>query len=224
MRIKKFSRISNVGRFRNVRISGGEYGQLTLIYGLNGRGKTTISAIFRSLKANDPAPILQRRTLGINGDTEVNILSDAGVFNFTGGKWNQFSDQFHVFDESFVIDNVHGGQTVETDHRRNSYRAIVGPIGVNLAKKIDELDEKITQIQATISYEKKVLDQHVPLSLSFEDFLCLPIELELENAIEVVESSIKAVDADESIRKTRELFEIPVFSIPESLELALART
>ena len=52
--LKKITAIKNVGRFKAARIGGGEYGRFTLIYGGNGRGKTTLCSILRSLQRNDP--------------------------------------------------------------------------------------------------------------------------------------------------------------------------
>ena len=52
MFLKKITGIKLVGRFRSGDISGGEYARYTLFYGGNGRGKTTICAILRSLQLN----------------------------------------------------------------------------------------------------------------------------------------------------------------------------
>jgi len=48
--------IRNVGRFDNVS-SGANipFGKFSVVYGENGRGKTTISAILKSLANNDPS-------------------------------------------------------------------------------------------------------------------------------------------------------------------------
>jgi ABC-type cobalamin/Fe3+-siderophores transport system ATPase subunit len=55
--LKKITTLTSIGRFKSARISGGEYGQFTLIYGGNGRGKTTLCAVLRSLKLDDPKVI-----------------------------------------------------------------------------------------------------------------------------------------------------------------------
>ncbi len=47
--INQLQLIRNVGRFDNVAVANLPLGRLTLIYAENGRGKTTLAAIFRSL-------------------------------------------------------------------------------------------------------------------------------------------------------------------------------
>ena len=53
MFLKKVTTIRSVGRFKAARIAGGNYDRFTLIYGGNGRGKSTLCAILRSLQTND---------------------------------------------------------------------------------------------------------------------------------------------------------------------------
>ena len=51
--LKKFASIKNVGVFRNSPASGDtELRKLTLVHGDNGRGKTTLCAILRSLRTS----------------------------------------------------------------------------------------------------------------------------------------------------------------------------
>lgn len=56
MSLKKVVSIQNVGRFHNAIVAGDvEFRKFTLIYGENGRGKTTLCAILRSLQSGKPA-------------------------------------------------------------------------------------------------------------------------------------------------------------------------
>lgn len=62
--INQLKMIRNIGQYDSM-TAGAEtrLAQLTLIYAENGRGKTTLSAIARSLSTGDPLPILERRRL-----------------------------------------------------------------------------------------------------------------------------------------------------------------
>ena len=52
--IKKFVTIKNIGKFKNCNASGDvELKKLNVIYAENGRGKTTLCDILRSLKTSD---------------------------------------------------------------------------------------------------------------------------------------------------------------------------
>lgn len=53
--IKRISEIQNVGTFSNCKDSGKfQFSKLTLIYGLNTYGKSTLCDIFQSLSENNP--------------------------------------------------------------------------------------------------------------------------------------------------------------------------
>jgi wobble nucleotide-excising tRNase len=63
--LKKFIAIKNVGRFRNYGTSGDlELKRYSLLFAENGRGKTTLCAILRSLQSGVGAHVVGRRTLG----------------------------------------------------------------------------------------------------------------------------------------------------------------
>lgn len=63
--IKKLE-IGNVGRFKSAKTDGDEqyFKQNTFIYGKNTYGKSTLTAILRSLKENNPDFIVGRKTIG----------------------------------------------------------------------------------------------------------------------------------------------------------------
>ena len=155
MFLKKITTIKNVGRFKAARISGGEYDRFTLIYGRNGRGKTTLCAILRSLQRNDPKLIQRRKTFLATSEPEVGLLLDSGFARFSDGAWTEVQPNIHIFDQQFVTDNVHGGDQIDVEHRRNFYRIVVGPAGVALAEEVDRLDADATTKQSEITSEKK---------------------------------------------------------------------
>lgn len=63
--LQKVISIKNIGRFRYSAARGDvTFRRYTLICAENGRGKTTLCAILRSLLTNSPAFIVGRKTLG----------------------------------------------------------------------------------------------------------------------------------------------------------------
>jgi predicted ATPase len=80
--LKKITGIKSVGKFRRGGVSGGEYAKYTLFYGGNGRGKTTLCAVFRSLRDNNPSEVNRRQTFGATMAPEVNMLLDSGRISF----------------------------------------------------------------------------------------------------------------------------------------------
>ena len=62
--IIRFKLLQNIGRFNSD--AGGaahDLSKLTLIYADNAQGKTTLTAILRSLASGDPRPITERHRL-----------------------------------------------------------------------------------------------------------------------------------------------------------------
>lgn len=194
MFLKKITTIKNVGRFKAARISGGEYGRFTLIYGGNGRGKTTLCAILRSLQRNEPKLIQRRKTFLAAAEPEVGLLLDSGPARFSGGAWTAAQPDIHIFDQQFVTDNVHGGDQIDVEHRRNFYRIVVGPTGVALAEEVDRLDADATTKQSEITSEKKVLEQHVPAGMKLEAFLKLAADADIDDKIDKAAKALKAVN------------------------------
>ena len=221
--LKKITGIKSVGRFKAARIGGGNYDRFALIYGGNGRGKTTLCAILRSLQLNEPKHITRRKTFQATVEPDVGLLLDTGPVRFTGGAWSATDPDIHIFDAQFVAENVHGGDQIDVEHRRNFYRIVVGPAGVALAEEVDRLDSDATAKQAEIATEKKVLEQHLPAGMKLEAFLKLVADPDVDTKIEEAKRSLKAVNAADAI-KTRKLLSLPALPIlPEGYLDILAK-
>jgi len=126
--IQKIISINNVGRFTSCKPRGDvSFGKCSLVFGENGRGKTTLCAILRSLQSGDPLIIRGRKTLGLEEiDPYIEFRLDTGNTVFRNGTWSQVVPDLAVFDNSFVTQNVFSGESVEVEHRKNLYTVIVG--------------------------------------------------------------------------------------------------
>ena len=135
--LQRIISIKNVGRFKSCAATGDvTFRRFTLIFAENGRGKTTLCAILRSLFTNRPAIIVGRTTLGSMGRPEVELLTDNGNVAFRNGTWSAAFPEIAVFDGAYVSENVFAGDVVDTEHRRNLYRVIIGMQGVTLAGRL----------------------------------------------------------------------------------------
>jgi wobble nucleotide-excising tRNase len=133
--LKKIISIKNVGRFRNSAAPGNrELARHTFIVGANGYGKTTICAVMRPLKTGDASHIVDRKTLGVSEASGVELLFDTGSIRFDGAAWTTARPAIAIFDGVFVAENVHSGDVVDIEQKRNLYRVIVGDQGVKLAE------------------------------------------------------------------------------------------
>lgn len=224
MFLKKIIKLRNVGKFHQGGVSGGEYGKYTLFYAGNGRGKTTICAVLRSMKANDPSIILERRTLGEVAAPEAQLLLDSGVATFGNGAWKNRTAAVHVFDGAFVTANVHAGEEISADHRRSIYRVIVGAKGVQLAEEVDALDAKVTEATTNIGSAKRVLQQHVPPSMAFEKFLGLAEDLGIDVKITEQKAKIAAASQAAAIAAKSLLNPSAIPALPTAFVTAIEKT
>lgn len=214
--LKKITEIKNVGRFKSARVSGGNYERLTLVYGGNGRGKTTLGAILRSLQLNDPTLIMRRKTFKAISEPLVGIQLSTGPVRFSSGAWSGHYPDIHIFDQQFVNENVHGGDQVDVEHRRNFYRIVVGPTGVALAEEVDRLDAAGTAKQTQITNEKKVLEQHLPKGMKLDSFLKLVADPAVEEKIEASKLKLKAINDSDAIKIRKLLSEPALPLIPQA--------
>ncbi len=142
--INSFNLIRNVGRFDSVSTTV-PFTQLTLIYAENGRGKTTLSAILRSLATGDPIPINERRRLSVSHPPHVIVACNGrpSIAIFQNGVWSQTLPDLVIFDDFFVDQNVYSGLVVGSNHRQNLHELILGSQGVTLNQQLQTFIARI---------------------------------------------------------------------------------
>ena len=93
-------------KFENVSAGAAlPFDRLTVIYGENARGKTTLAAILRSLSSGKGGPIVERRKLGARQPPHVVIDIDAGgPAVFQNGVWSRAAPDIAIFDDTFVAE------------------------------------------------------------------------------------------------------------------------
>ena len=112
--ITRLQLLRNVGQSDNVSTTASlALKCLTLIYAENGRGKTTLAAILRSLASGEALPITERRRLGAAHPPEVIIAcaNATQVARFQNGVWSDTCPDVLVFDDVFVDRNVYPAST-----------------------------------------------------------------------------------------------------------------
>jgi wobble nucleotide-excising tRNase len=176
--IEKFISIKNIGRFRDC-IPRGDvaFRKLTLLFAENGRGKTTLCAILRSLMTGKHEFISERKTLGTTNPASVQIRIGGNTISFLNGAWNTSHPDIVIFDSVFIHDNVYAGDYVDHDHKKNLYRVIVGTQGVQLAEQIKDLDGKIRKTNADISTNKDAVSKTLPDGVKIETYGSLEFQV-----------------------------------------------
>jgi wobble nucleotide-excising tRNase len=149
--IEKFISIKNVGKFADYSASGDTtLRKLTLIYGENGGGKTTLTNVLRCLQADDPTLLAQRKTLGGTGTLDATILISGRPSKFQTSGWTTKFPDLAIYDATFVAENVHSGEDVGHEHRKNLHRLAIGEAGVKLAAEIEAIDAESRKLSGEL--------------------------------------------------------------------------
>lgn len=226
--IKRILQVKNVGAFRDFSKGGSvQLEELTFIYGLNTRGKTTIKDIFSSLRENAPELIEERKTIPDNGAGQsVKIFlkpEDQGgedLFEFSNGQWSQVPSQefLHIFGSEFIHRNLFTGLSVERTNKENLTQFILGQEGVELANQIAEdkrlLRQKKSSFQELIpAYVKEGDEEQIQAFLEIDpDTINAP---ETQEELDILREKLK--QEQQRLEKPSEILSIPDFpevSIP----------
>ena len=223
--IKKIVAIKHVGKFRSCCAKDDvEFCKLTLIYGENGYGKTTLAEIFRSLQSGDPHLVIGRTTLGSSQSPEITVRLDGQTASFKAGTWDASCTEISVFDTRFVHDNVFAGDYVDHDHKRNLYRLIVGQQGVTLAHHVDELDQGIRDVTKDITAKEKAISPNIPQGMKLDTFVALPNHDDLDHRIVEKEAEVKALKSASDIAAKTKLHEVKCPALPPEFVALLGKT
>jgi wobble nucleotide-excising tRNase len=97
--------LRNIGLFDSVGSGANlQLKRLTLVYAENGRGKTTVAGVLRSLATGDPIPIAERHPLIAQHPPQVvlDCESDHSPVVFQNAAWTRTLTNLTVFDDAFV--------------------------------------------------------------------------------------------------------------------------
>jgi len=197
----------NVGKFDSV-ATGAQIPltRLTLVYAENGRGKTTIAAVLRSLATNDPLPIVERRRLAAPHPPHVvlDCAGGAGPAIFQNNAWTRFLPNIAVFDDIFVDQNVYSGLTVDTDHRQRLHELIIGAQGIALNTALQDHIARIEGHNRTLRARADAIPAAERGDLSVDDFCALAPRPDIEGDIQRAQRNLAAPEQQDMIRTTAE--------------------
>jgi wobble nucleotide-excising tRNase len=223
--LKKIVSIKNIGKFRNSAAGGNTaFAKRTLIVGANGFGKTTLCAVLRSLKTGEPSHLIGRKTLGVTEPSTVEILLDGGPAKFERNAWSAPYPAVQIFDGVFVADNVHSGEVVDIEHKRNFYRVIVGEKGVALADEDTALATQSREKTAEITSAQRAIQPHIPRGMTLEAFALLPQQTDIDRLIAEQQKTVEGIREAATIKARPAFSEFPVPELPKQFAALLARS
>ena len=210
MAIKKIKSIKHIGKFGNFS-SGNDIalGRFSVIYAENGRGKTTLSAIFRSLKTfgnlkdGESDPILDRKRIASSNDDKPYVefnMSEADVI-FQDGNWIGDNPDIDIFDDHFVSNNVCSGIEVDIEHRRGMHSVIIGYEGVQLNNSLKECKKKAQEQKKIRDGLEKAIANEIGKDYNVNDFCELPPSDNIDSDIAKAKQLLKSARASDDVLK-----------------------
>ena len=224
--LSRINIIRNIGQFDSVNVAATlTFPKLSVIYADNGRGKTTLSAILRSLGTGDAASITERKRLSATHEPHVVIQpASGGTINFQQGAWTQTLPNLAVFDDVFIDQNVFSGLSVEAGHRQNLHELILGAQGVALGKSFQALVDQIEEHNKALRVKGDAIPTVSRGSLDPDAFCALVARPSIEDDIRTAERLLAAARDQDAVRATDGFspFELPSFDL-EPIAVILAR-
>lgn len=225
MMIERFQLLRNIGQFESV-VAGAQItlAPLSLIYAENGRGKTTIATIFRSLSTAEPGLIEERRRLGSEHPPHLILASPGGSFMYQNGAWSMAHPDIAVFDDAFVAANVCSGIAIETAHKQNLHELILGTRGVALNTALQGHISRIEEHNRALRLKGDAIPAAARGTLTVDAFCGLAVNPVIDAKIGRAEQSLSAAQAADTIRVRPAFVDIslPAFD-PVELNALLAR-
>ena len=226
--ISSLKLVRNVGSFDSYQANAQtEFRPLTLIFAENGRGKTTLGAILRSLATGESHLLEGRCRLGAQQRPHVVIEDEnsSQPFVYQNGQWTSTNSSVVVFDDQFVDDNVYSGLSVGAGHRQNLHEVILGKQGVTLARRVDELANEITELNTSLRQKASAIPKKELHNQDIDVFCALPQQDEIDKEIGQQTKQVDALKKADAVKTTRffSRIDFPLLDI-ESIDVLLGKT
>ena len=196
----------NVGLFNSVSAGADiPLARVTVGYAENGRGKTTLAAIIRSLATGDPIHINERHRLGAPDQPHIVIDCTGGPPHamFQNGAWNRQYTDIAIFDDAFVDQNICSGLAIESEHRQKLHELILGAQGVTLNQAVQRHVADVEEHGRILRELGGAIPEAARFGIPVEAFCALPVHGNIHDDIRDSERALAAAGQQESIRTTQ---------------------
>ena len=162
----KVTQLLRVGRFQrwDAATAGrvtSKLAKLTLIFGRNASGKSTLVRTLRAAATGRAEDVLLDRTIDAALPPNVQLDFSEGPYKFDGTAWKGTSPTIHVFDRKFVEDNVFVGTLSSKRHRTQILQIALGAEEVSLAVNLDQLSKQGRELAHEESQHAKLVRAQV---------------------------------------------------------------
>jgi wobble nucleotide-excising tRNase len=217
--ISHIQSLNNVGQF-DVVAPGAQlpFAPMSILYAENGRGKTTMAAILRSLSNGDPKLIADRHRVG-SANLPYIVVNGTGGAQHTlqNGAWSAPLTDLIVFDDTFVAENICSGIEIESGHRQNLHELILGAQGVALNAALQGHIAEIEEHNRQLRLKDAAIPALARFGLGIDEFCSLqPID-DVDARIQDAERALAAAQAAAAVQTEPEFMglALPPFNIAD---------
>lgn len=174
--IERFQELKNIGTFKETKqIARCNFNHITVVFGGNSHGKSTMCDIIKSLSLRDSSYIEERKTVGVTGSPKVKIsFGNSKEATYTQSGWTFSADileasNISIFDSEFVQKNVFTNSSIERKNKENFTDFILGSEGAEIQEQLIELKVKKQQDDSEAEKIKSQIEREI--AIPFDDFL-----------------------------------------------------
>jgi len=196
--IKKIKNIKNVGNIKNFQGTRDavSFKRNTFIFGENTQGKSTLTAILKSLGTNNNDYIIGRKTFGGYDQNVVIEIDSDYIFNTS---WNK-NCKMKIFDSDYILENIYSDDVITEDKQKKITGIILGSEGKRLE---EEWLEAIRAINISANRKREISRSYSSTfgntSTDFQGFLKSTKGADLLEKIERTKEDIKSFSNQKEI-------------------------
>lgn len=188
--LERIHRVKGIGLLHDADGRAQGLQKASFIYADNGRGKSTLASLFRSCSTNNPALLLNRRTIdGTQNPEAILQFSNGQRSTLQNGTWDIARPELLVFDADFVEQNVYAGGQVTADQRKNLLQFALGANAV-VAQQDYDLADHSSKIATNAVRETTNQLAVIHQGLSFTQFQRITESPDADNQISILNGRI----------------------------------
>lgn len=202
--IERVQNIVNVGRI--AKTGGGQpqyqFNKNTHIYAGNTHGKSTFTAIIRSLQTNNPDFIKGRKTFGSTQTQHAILVIEGDNYKFNDTAWDKSFADIRIFDTRYIHENFFSpDEEITEDGQKKIETFILGSEGVRLSKQVVGLTAKQRENATVLGTISREYNSNKPFDHpGFEAFLKTDAIEDVDNLIDEQNRQLNAYKNQESIK------------------------
>ena len=150
--LERIEWIRGIGLLHDVDGKALKLSKTQLIYADNGRGKSTLASVLRSVADGDASALLDRKTIDGSIAPDVSLAFGSGhKVILTKGKWSESRPELLVFDAEFIEKNVHSGGVVSPGQRKNLLQFALGASAVKARACEEQASKESSEANAEVA-------------------------------------------------------------------------